>query len=194
MDEKLTMKSTSPDSILSEFLSYDSTTNTHSTIPVSSITSILPPLRSSFTMANISSIANVNEEQKFFLDDFNLERLPSISRWQSDAENLNRNSIQPSSSRSTYLINDFLTNRNIASSSITDVLISPLSRLSTSSSIMSLSSIGNQKTTSQQLSRSGFKNSTEQLTTSNGNMFPSASLFVPLPTPSPNRQILSSME
>ncbi|CAF4994965.1 unnamed protein product, partial [Rotaria socialis] len=39
-----------------------------------------------------------------------------------------------------------------------------------------------------------FKNSTEQLTTSNGNMFPSASLFVPLPTPSPNRQILSSME
>ncbi|CAF5027275.1 unnamed protein product, partial [Rotaria socialis] len=86
------------------------------------------------------------------------------------------------------------TNRNIASSSITDVLISPLSRLSTSSSIMSLSSIGNQKTTSQQLSRSGFKNSTEQLTTSNGNMFPSASLFVPLPTPSPNRQILSSME
>ncbi|CAF5163248.1 unnamed protein product, partial [Rotaria magnacalcarata] len=70
---------------------------------------------------------------------------------QSDAENLNLNSIQPSSSRSTYLINDFLTNRNIASSSITDVLISPLSRLSTSSSIMSLSSIGNQKTTSQQL-------------------------------------------
>ncbi|CAM4768116.1 unnamed protein product [Rotaria magnacalcarata] len=191
MDENLTMKSTSPDSILSELLSYDSTTNTRSTVPVSSTTSILPPLRSSFTMANISSIANVNEEQNFFLDDFNLERLPSISRWQSDAENLNLNSIQPSSSRSTYLINDFL---NIASSSITDVLISPLSRLSTSSSIMSLSSIGNQKTTSQQLSRSGFKNSTEQLTTSKGNMFPSASLFVPLPTPSSNRRILCSME
>ncbi|CAF5134260.1 unnamed protein product [Rotaria magnacalcarata] len=81
MDENLTMKSTSPDSILSELLSYDSTTNTRSTVPVSSTTSILPPLRSSFTMANISSIANVNEEQNFFLDDFNLERLPSISRW-----------------------------------------------------------------------------------------------------------------
>jgi hypothetical protein len=43
----------------------------------------------------------------------------------------------------------FSTNRNIASSSITDVLISPMSRLSASSSIMSISSVGNQNPTCQ---------------------------------------------
>lgn len=41
------------------------------------------------------------------------------------------------------------TNRNVASSSITDVLISPMSRLSTSSSTMSFSSLTNSKSGNQ---------------------------------------------
>jgi hypothetical protein len=46
----------------------------------------------------------------------------------------------------------FSTNKNISSSSsLTDVLISPMSYLSTSSSIMSFSSIGNYKTSNQPL-------------------------------------------
>ncbi|CAF5045084.1 unnamed protein product, partial [Rotaria sp. Silwood1] len=194
MDGKLTTTSTSPDSILSEFSSHDSIA-TSSTAPSSSAMSVLPPLRSSFTMANINNITNFNEDQSFFLDEFNSERFSTVSRWQSDAENLNlqsNSSTQQSSSKSTYLINDFLTNRNIASSSITDVLISPMSRLSTSSSMMSINSIGNHKTTGQRSSRSEFKNSTEQLPILNGNIFPSVSSFLPLPTPSSNRQTLSS--
>ncbi|CAF1160511.1 unnamed protein product [Rotaria sp. Silwood1] len=196
MDGKLTTTSTSPDSILSEFSSHDSIA-TSSTAPSSSAMSVLPPLRSSFTMANINNITNFNEDQSFFLDEFNSERFSTVSRWQSDAENLNlqsNSSTQQSSSKSTYLINDFLTNRNIASSSITDVLISPMSRLSTSSSMMSINSIGNHKTTGQRSSRSEFKNSTEQLPILNGNIFPSVSSFLPLPTPSSNRQTLSSIE
>ncbi|CAF3686460.1 unnamed protein product [Rotaria sp. Silwood1] len=196
MDGKLTTTSTSPDSILSEFSSHDSIA-TSSTAPSSSAMSVLPPLRSSFTMANINNITNFNEDQSFFLDEFNSERFSTVSRWQSDAENLNlqsNSSTQQSSSKSTYLINDFLTNRNIASSSITDVLISPMSRLSTSSSMMSINSIGNHKTTGQRSSRSEFKNSTEQLPILNGNIFPSVSSFLPLPTPLSNRQTLSSIE
>ncbi|CAF3780274.1 unnamed protein product [Rotaria sordida] len=195
MDEKLTTISTSPDSILSEFSSHDSI-GSNSTVSSLSTMSVLPPLRSSFTMANINNITNFNDDQSFFLD-FNSERFSTVSRWQSDAENLNlqsNSSIQQPSSKSTYLINDFLTNRNMTSSSITDVLISPMSRLSTSSSIMSFNSIGNHKTTNQRSFRSEFKNSTEQLTVSNGNIFPSASSFLPLPTPLSNRQTLSSIE
>ncbi|CAF2719459.1 unnamed protein product [Rotaria sp. Silwood2] len=197
MDGKLTTISTSPDSILSGFSSSDSIA-TSSTVPSASTMSVFPPLRSSFTMANINKITNFNEDQSFFLDGFNSERFSTVSRWQSDAENLNLESdcsTQQSSSKSTYLINDFLTNKNIASSSITDALISPMSRLSTSSSsIMSFNSIGNHKTTGQRSSRSDFKNSTEQLTMSNGNIFPSTSSFLPLRTPSSNRQTFSSIE
>ena len=69
----------------------------------------------------------------------------------------------------------FRTNRNIASSSITDVLISPMSRLSTSSSVMSFNSLNNSKTNP----------STSTMTNSNENLdfFSSASSFLPLPTP-----------
>jgi len=185
MDEKLTTTSTSPDSIVSEFSLHDSIAP-NSTVPSSSAMSVLPPLRSSFTLANKNNVPNTDEHQSFFLDDFSSERSSAISRWQSDAENLNLQS-NSSTSRATYLINDFRTNRNIASSSITDVLISPMSRLSTSSSVMSFNSIGNSKTTSQRSSRSAITNSNE-------NIFSSPFSFLPLPTPSSNRQIPSSIE
>jgi len=109
--------------------------------------SILPPLRSSHTMTNF--------------DDFH------SSRWESTHND--------DFNKATYLVNDFLTNRNIASSSITDVLISPMSRLSTSSSVMSFNSLNNSKTNP----------STSTMTNSNENLdfFSSASSFLPLPTP-----------
>jgi hypothetical protein len=196
MDEKLTTTSTSPDSIVSEFSSHDFI-GPYSTVSSSSAMSVFPPLRSSFTLANINHVTNTNEYQGLNLDDFSSQRSSAISRWQSDAENLNLQSNswnQQSSLKPTYLINDSRTNRNIASSSITDVLISPMSGLSTSSSVMSFNSIGNPKTTSQRSSRSGITNSTEQLIMSIENIFPSSSSFLSLPTSSSNRQTLSAIE
>jgi hypothetical protein len=124
-----------------------------------------------------------------------------MSRWQSDAENLNLlfdfdSSSQQASSRTCYLINDSLTNRNIASSSISDVLLSPMSRLSTSSSMISFNSVGNEKSISQRWSQSAMTNSTDQLSISNENinLFPSASSFLRLPAPLSNRQTLSAID
>ncbi|CAF0850992.1 unnamed protein product [Rotaria sordida] len=198
MDEQLKTISTSPDSIFSQFSSPDTVVN-GGIIPTLSALSVLSPLRSSVTLANMSNLTNTQENQNFFLDEFSSQKSFAMSRWQSDAENLNlqcNSSNQQSSTTSTYLINDFLTNRNVASSSITDVIISPMSRLSTSSSVMSFSSIGNQKTNSQRSSQSMMTNSTDQLPVPNGNVnsFPSVSSFLPLPTPLSHRQTLSTID
>jgi hypothetical protein len=96
---------------------------------------------------------------------------------------------------------------------ITDARISPISRLSTSSSIISSNSMNNQKPISQQSvsrilrkhhiksssklqSRSAMTNSIDQLTVPNENVniFPSTSLFRPLPTIASHRQTLSSLD
>jgi hypothetical protein len=197
MDEQLNTTSTSPDSIFSEFSSHDSMVNV-GTVPIWSAMSVLSPLRSSVTLANMSNVTDISDHQSFFSDEFNSQRSTAMSRWQSNVENLNRNfnsSNQQSSSTANYLINDFLTNRDTASSSLSDVLISPMSRLSTSSSIMSFNSITNQKPISQRSSRSVMTNSTDQLTVPNENvnLFSSSSPFRPLPTLS-NRQTLSAID
>ena len=66
--------------VLSEFSPHDSII-TNSTVPFESTISVLPPLRSSFTLANINNVTNTNERQSFFLDDFNADRFSAISRW-----------------------------------------------------------------------------------------------------------------
>ena len=64
-------------SVLSEFSLSDSIAPNQS----SSAMSVLPPLRSSFTLANISNVTNINDNQSLFLDDFHSERSSAISRW-----------------------------------------------------------------------------------------------------------------
>ncbi|CAF0919187.1 unnamed protein product [Rotaria sp. Silwood1] len=134
--------------VFSQFSSHDTVVN-GGIIPTLSALSVLSPLRSSVTLANMSNLTNTQENQNYFLDEFNSQQSFAMSRWQSDAENLNLQFDSSNRQSSTNLVNDFLTNRNIASSSITDAIISPMSRLSTSSSVMSFSSIGNQKSNSQ---------------------------------------------
>ncbi|CAF1264549.1 unnamed protein product [Adineta steineri] len=160
--------------------------------------SVFSPIRLSVTLDNMNLINNTMDDQSYFHDQFRLRRSTAISRWQSDVENLNfqfNTSNQQSLSRGTYLINDSTTNRNIASSSITDVLNSPMSRLSTSSSIMSLSSVGNQKLTNQRVSRPTMTNFSSQLNgfNENTNLFSSTNSFLPVPTRSVNRQTFSAI-
>ncbi|CAF4308154.1 unnamed protein product, partial [Adineta steineri] len=80
-------------------------------------------------------------------------------------------------------------NNDIPSSTLTDVLISPMSRLSTSSSIMSLNSIGNYKMFEQSSSKPKPTNSTDQLIISKA-----ATSFLPLPIPTSKRQKFSSID
>ncbi|CAF3399366.1 unnamed protein product [Rotaria sp. Silwood1] len=181
--------------VFSQFSSHDTVVN-GGIIPTLSALSVLSPLRSSVTLANMSNLTNTQENQNYFLDEFNSQQSFAMSRWQSDAENLNLQFDSSNRQSSTNLVNDFLTNRNIASSSITDAIISPMSRLSTSSSVMSFSSVGNQKSNSQRSFQSLMTNSTDQLlaTNENVNLFPPASSFLSLQTPLSNRQTLSSID
>ncbi|CAF1118440.1 unnamed protein product [Adineta steineri] len=195
MDEQSKTTSTSPDSIFSEFSSHDSIAHAE-IVPNMSVFS---PIRLSVTLDNMNLINNTMDDQSYFHDQFSPQRSAAVSRWQSDVENLNfqfNTSNQQSFSRGTYLINDSTTNRNIASSSITDVLNSPMSRLSTSSSIMSLSSVGNQKLTNQRVSRPAMTNFSSQLNgfNENSNLFSSTNSFLPVPTRSVNRQTFSAID
>ena len=72
------------------------------TVPSSNSRSILTPIRSSLTLANINQVL---EHGQYLFDDFHSDR------WQSDGENLNIDcdgSKTGSSSMATYLVNDFL--------------------------------------------------------------------------------------
>ncbi len=51
------------------------------TVPTLSAMSLLSPLRSSVTLANMNNVTNTLEHQSFFLDDFNSQRSAAISRW-----------------------------------------------------------------------------------------------------------------
>ncbi|CAF2075777.1 unnamed protein product [Rotaria magnacalcarata] len=195
MDEQL---STSPDSIFSQLSSRDTASN-GGIIPTLSALSVLSPLRSSVTLANMNNLTYAQENQSFFHDDFNSQKPFTISRWQSDGENVSlpyHSSNSQSSFSANYLMNEFLTNRNIGSSSLTDPIVSPMSRLSTSSSVMSLNSIGNQNPIGQRSLRSTKNSSADQFSVPNENinLFSSASAFLPLPTPISKRQTLSSID
>jgi len=198
MDEQLKTTSTSPDSDFSEFSLPDSGINA-GIVPTMSAMSLVSSLRSSATIANMSSIASSADDQAFFRDEYSTRRSAGPYWWQPDTENLNQqfNSSNPQSSPPpSYLITDFSTNRNITSSSITDVVISPMARLSTSSSAMSLSSIGNQKLTSQRSFRPLTTNSTDQSTMSNDSSYHSPTTqYLPPPSASlSSRQTLSSVD
>jgi hypothetical protein len=95
MDDKLTTTSTSSDSskfypynfikrffylVLSEYSLSDLIAN-NSVVPSSSTMPVLPPFRSSFTLADMKNITNSDEHQSFFLDDFNSDRSSAINRW-----------------------------------------------------------------------------------------------------------------
>lgn len=123
MEEKLIDRtSTSPDSVLSDFSSHESTMNHPSKdVPSSSSSysmSVLPPLRSSYTMANL-------DHPNYFLDDFQSTRWsvdgserrietnflfrPSTHHDQLNAEtDLNKSASSSSAAAATYLVNDFL--------------------------------------------------------------------------------------
>ncbi|CAF3424802.1 unnamed protein product [Rotaria socialis] len=193
MDEQL---SSSPDSIFSQLSSRDTAYN-GGIIPTLSALSVLSPMRSSVTLANMNNLTYAQENQSFFHDDFNSQKSFTISRWQSDGENVSlpyHSSNSQSSSSANYLMNEFLqsTNRNMGSSSLTDSIVSPMSRLSTSSSVMSLNSIGNQNPIGQRSSRTTKNTDQFSVPNENINLFSSASAFLPLPTP--KRQTLSSID
>jgi hypothetical protein len=101
MDEQLKTTSTSPDSsmflpqysmfflnrfqlffylVFSEFSSHDSAVNVGS-VPTLSAMSVLSPLRSSVTLANMSNVTNTLDHQGFFFDEFNSQQSSSMSRW-----------------------------------------------------------------------------------------------------------------
>ncbi|CAF1072511.1 unnamed protein product [Adineta steineri] len=146
-------------------------------------------LQPSLPLARTYNDMDECENRSFFRDDFSFS---TMSRWQSQAENLNqqfKSSNQQLSSTGTYRTNDFFVNNDIPSSTLTDVLISPMSRLSTSSSIMSLNSIGNYKMFEQTSSKPKPTNSTDQLIISKA-----ATSFLPLPIPTSNRQKFSSID
>ncbi|CAF4547436.1 unnamed protein product, partial [Rotaria sp. Silwood1] len=128
-----------------------------------------PSLGSSLTSDKAHNVINGLEHEGFFQDDFNFSRFSKMAR---------------------------CAKKDIPSTSLLDVLISPMSRLSTSSSLMSFSSLGNNKTSEQLLYRSTITNSTDQLIVpnENANLFPPASSFLSLHTPLSNRQTLSSID
>ncbi|CAF4049543.1 unnamed protein product, partial [Rotaria sp. Silwood1] len=145
-----------------------------------------PSLGSSLTSDKAHNVINGLEHEGFFQDDFNFSRFSKMAR---------------------------CAKKDIPSTSLLDVLISPMSRLSTSSSLMSFSSLGNNKTSEQLLVstilfvsrftkifdsqyRSTITNSTDQLIVpnENANLFPPASSFLSLHTPLSNRQTLSSID
>jgi len=66
--------------VFSEFSSHDSVV-TGGTVPIMSAMSVLSPLRSSVTLANMSNITDTLENQSFFLDEFSSQRSPAMSRW-----------------------------------------------------------------------------------------------------------------
>ncbi|CAF1588958.1 unnamed protein product [Adineta ricciae] len=195
MDDQLKTTSTSPDSILSEFSSHDSGINTATAPPMSTM-SVLSPLRSSITLANMSNVANSLDDHHFFSDNYSSRRTADVTWWQSDIESLNFQLNEQSSPPPSYLITDFRTNQNVTSSSITDVLVSPMSHMSTSSSTMSFSSISNQAPTNQRSFRPTMKNSTNSLSIPNKNShsMSSAQYLLPLPTPLSSRQTLASVD
>ncbi|CAF4172156.1 unnamed protein product [Rotaria socialis] len=157
--------------------------------------SIFPSLCSSLVHDKISNINNGLENNCFFPDDYKCSKLSTMIRWQSDAENLNANSNssnQEMSIAESYLPDDFCIKKTVPSASVLDDLISPMSRLSTSSSVMSFNSLGNYKVPQQLPSGPAITNSSDQLIVPNesANIFPSVSSFQPLP----NRQTLSSID
>ncbi|CAF0770295.1 unnamed protein product, partial [Rotaria sordida] len=79
MDEQLKTISTSPDSIFSQFSSPDTVVN-GGIIPTLSALSVLSPLRSSVTLANMSNLTNTQENQNFFLDEFSSQKSFAMSR------------------------------------------------------------------------------------------------------------------
>jgi hypothetical protein len=51
------------------------------TVPIWSAMSVLSPLRSSVTLANMSNVTDISDHQSFFSDEFNSQRSTAISRW-----------------------------------------------------------------------------------------------------------------
>ncbi|CAM4792220.1 unnamed protein product [Rotaria magnacalcarata] len=157
--------------------------------------SIFPSLYSSLVNEKISNINNELENNCFFPDDYKCSKLSTTIRWESNAENLNVNSNSSNQEipiAESYLPDDFFIKKTVPSASVLDDLISPMSRLSTSSSVMSFNSLGNYKVPQQLPSRSAITNSTDQLIVPNesANVVPSVSSFLPLP----NRPTLSSID
>ncbi|CAF4441987.1 unnamed protein product, partial [Rotaria magnacalcarata] len=110
--------------------------------------SIFPSLYSSLVNEKISNINNELENNCFFPDDYKCSKLSTMIRWQSNAENLNVNSNSSNQEipiAESYLPDDFFIKKTVPSASVLDDLISPMSRLSTSSSVMSFNSLGNYK-------------------------------------------------
>ncbi|CAF0789877.1 unnamed protein product, partial [Rotaria sordida] len=154
-----------------------------------------PSLCSSLTSDKTHEVTNGLEHKSFWHDDFNFSRFSTMARWQSETGNLNLHS-NSSNQEIPSTTNDLFAKKNIPSTSFIDVLISPMSRLSTSSSLMSFNSLGNNKTSEQLLCRSTITNSTDQLIVPNENvnLLSSAASFLPLPGPLSHRQTLSTID
>ncbi|CAF1267653.1 unnamed protein product [Adineta ricciae] len=163
--------------------------------------SLFPSLHS--TIVSNETYNDIDEEienQNFLYDNSTFSRSSTMIRWQSEMENFNfRSSFsqqQQLSSGESYFSKDVLDRKNVPTSSLTNVLISPMSRLSASSSMMSFNSIPNHKTFEQQTTRSTLTSSTDQLITSSENIdrFTTPQSSLPLSTPLSSRQTLASVD
>ncbi|CAF0780999.1 unnamed protein product [Adineta ricciae] len=186
MDKKFLKTSSSSD--------LDNERNLQSTSHLSLFPSLHSTIVSNETYNDIDEIEN----QNFLYDNSTFSRSSTMIRWQSEMENLNfRSSFsqqQQLSSGESCFAKDVL--KNVPTSSLSNVLISPMSRLSASSSVMSFNNISNHKNFEQQTARSTLTSSTDQLITSSENIdrFTTAQSRLPLSTPSSSRQTLASVD